>query len=182
MEPLKDHLDYVGEVAFFCIRCIGFPNLMKFTNFSLCALMNNNSLETIVRYAHNKIIKHVINNLIDINNSNGSSLAVCIMKYLDNDKLAIYLLGKHFFSLELEKLIPLIFQYGSINLIKYYLKTKIGLNYIINNEYHIEQLIANNSHLIQHEKNRLLDMIYILNVVHANYQVKDNSDIVSMIH
>lgn len=92
---LKDHLDYLVEVE----RCINnkkYHELMTFTNFSLCILINSNVMCPLLE-SDKKVIKHIFNNLLCTNfvSNDGWSLVHYLIIYLHDDKIFRYLVEKN---------------------------------------------------------------------------------------
>ena len=101
-KQLKDHLDYVAEIELI-IRNDKFYELLDFTNFSLCLLMVDNLLLSVIKCNNKLIIKHVINNIICVNIF--GALNIHIIYYLtclNNTKIFNYFVDKYFIDLELQ--------------------------------------------------------------------------------
>ena len=100
VSSLKDHLDFLDDVNE-CIDNSQFEELLQFTNFSLCKLMDY-GLRIILENNNKTIIKHVINNISYINMIGGSnwSLIHYLARYLIDADLMNYFIGKYHLDLQ----------------------------------------------------------------------------------
>ena len=98
---LKDHLDYPGEVDNI-IRDYQLDELLTFTNFSLCELIRDGLLMKIIKSHNNKIIKHLIDNIICIIDVLDfmKNYLVHYLLCMKNIKLFSYFVDKYHINLE----------------------------------------------------------------------------------
>ena len=97
MISLKDHLDYPVDVHQI-VRNRQFNELLKFTNFSFCLLFRD--LIDIINSAQLIIVKHVIDNIIDINScAHGYDLIHYLIE-IKNLKLFNHYVDKYFIDLD----------------------------------------------------------------------------------
>ena len=99
---LKDHLDFPKDVES-PIENMQYEELLQFTNFSLCKLMNFEHLLDVILETNNEmIIKHIINNILCINviDDNERVLIHFLVQYLNNIDLVKYFIDKYHLDLE----------------------------------------------------------------------------------
>ena len=98
---LKDHLDYPDEVAWIIV-CRNFDELMNFTNFSLCKLINDRLIHLIFVSGNKIITRYVIDNISHITVYDyGWSLIHFLICYSEDVCLMEYFVNKYHVNLEL---------------------------------------------------------------------------------
>ena len=141
-------MDYRDEV-FHYLETYEFDKLLEFTNYSLCELVNahiihGNCLYYLLLCENNKIIKHVISNTHNINFRDNASLIHYLCRYLEDDKLFIFLIEKYRLDINIEyfgtKRKPIYFACwsGSLNKIRCLINKGADL------EYDIKEIITKN--------------------------------------
>lgn len=137
MALLKDHLDFPDEVTNYISRSM-FYELMNFTNFHLCKLMNpffgNGLLMRVLESKKNTIIKHVIDNAscVTVIDRNGWSLINYLFCVCIDITLLNYFIVKYHLNLETEDLFknrPIFYAcgLGSLEKIKYLINKGVDL-------------------------------------------------------
>ena len=133
MALLKDHLDFLDEVKNNVITkklC----ELMNFTNFHLCKLMNSGLFVPILQSNNDIIIKHVIDNAASVTaiDAKGISLIHYLCSLTQSITLLDYVIEKYKIDLETEtpnKSRPIFYacELGSFEKIKFLVNKKVDL-------------------------------------------------------